>query len=62
MTTAKKNILLSAIASLVAVFLRLSVPIVMVVSAIKYKEQNLKNQLFFGMASILLALPVILAK
>lgn len=48
--------------SLVAVFLRLSVPIVMVVSAIKYKEQNLKNQLFFGMASILLALPVILAQ
>lgn len=29
--------------SIVAVFLRLSVPIVTVVSAIKYKEQNLKN-------------------
>lgn len=48
--------------SIVAVFLRLSVPVVMVVSAIKYKEQNLKNQLGFGLAAILLALPIMLIK
>ena len=48
--------------SIVAVFLRLSVPIVMVISAIKYKEQNIKNQLAFGITAILLALPIILIK
>ena len=48
--------------SVVAVFLRLSVPVVMVISAIKYKEQNIKNQLSFGVAAILLALPIILLK
>jgi len=48
--------------SVVAVFLRLSVPVVMVVSAIKYKEQSIKNQLIFGIIAILLALPIILIK
>lgn len=48
--------------SVVAVFLRLSVPVVMVISAIKYKEQDIKNQLGFGIIAILLALPIILIK
>ena len=46
--------------SIVALFLRLSIPIVMIVSALRYKEQNLKNQLIFGILAILLALPIIL--
>ena len=46
--------------SIVAVFLRLSTPIIMVISAIKYKEQDVKNQLGFGIAAIILALPIIL--
>ncbi len=48
--------------SIVGVFLRLSVPIVMLISAVKYKEQDLKNQLFFGLIAILLALPILLVK
>lgn len=48
--------------SIVAVFLRLSVPVVMVISAVKYKEQNIKNQLVFGISAILLALPILLIK
>ena len=48
--------------SIVAVFLRLSVPVVMVYSAIKYKEQSLKNQLSFALIAILLVLPIILIK
>jgi len=48
--------------SVVAVFLRLSVPVVMVISAIKYKEQSLKSQLAFGIVAIILALPIILIK
>ena len=48
--------------SIVAVFLRLSVPVVMIYSALKYKEQNLKNQLTFALIAILLALPIILLK
>ena len=48
--------------SIVAVFLRLAVPVVMVISAIFYKEQSLKNQLIFGLLAILLALPIILIK
>ena len=48
--------------SVVAVFLRLSVPVVMVISTIKYKEQNLKNQLLFGGIAVLLTLPIILLK
>lgn len=48
--------------SIVGVFLRLSVPIVMIISAIRYHEQSLKNQLIFGISAILLALPIILIK
>lgn len=48
--------------SIVAVFLRLSVPVVMIYSAIRYHEQSLKNQLIFGLCAILLALPIILIK
>ena len=46
--------------SIVAVFLRLSTPIIMVISAVKYKEQDIKNQLGFGLAALILALPIIL--
>lgn len=46
--------------SIVAVFLRLSTPIIMVISAVKYQEQDVKNQLGFGLAAIILALPIIL--
>ena len=48
--------------SIVAVFLRLSVPVVMIYSAIRYKEQSLKNQLVFALIAITLALPIILIK
>lgn len=48
--------------SIVAVFLRLSVPVVMVMSAIKYKEQSLKSQLTFGIIAIILTLPILLIK
>ena len=48
--------------SIVAVFLRLSVSIVMVISAIKYKEQTIKSQLLFGFIATVLALPIILIK
>ena len=48
--------------SIVAVFLRLSVPLVMVYSALRYHEQSLKNQLTFGLIAIALALPIILIK
>ena len=48
--------------SIVAVFLRLSVPVVMIYSAIRYHEQSLKNQLSFALIAILLALPIILIK
>lgn len=48
--------------SIVAVFLRLSVPVVMIYSAIRYKEQSLKNQLMFALSAMILALPIILIK
>ena len=48
--------------SIVAVFLRLSVPVVMIYSSIRYKEQSLKNQLIFALCAIALALPIILIK
>jgi len=48
--------------SIVAVFLRLSVPVVMIYSAIRYKEQSLKNQLVFALLAIALAMPIILIK
>ncbi len=48
--------------SFVGVFMRLAAPVVMVVSAFKYKEQSWTNQLIFGVISIALALPLILLK
>ncbi len=48
--------------SFVAVFMRLAAPVVMVISAFKYKEQTWTNQLIFGIVSIALALPLILIK
>ena len=48
--------------SIVAVFLRLSVPVIMIISAIKYKEQSIKNQFIFGLTAIMLVLPIILIK
>jgi len=48
--------------SFVAFFRRMAAPIVMVVSAIKYKEQTVKNQLIFGCLAFLFALPIILMK
>ena len=45
--------------SFVAVFMRLAAPVVMVVSAIKYREQSWHNQLVFGTSALLLALPLI---
>lgn len=44
--------------SFVSFFMRLSAPLVMVFSAIKFKEQTIKNQLIFGCLAILLALPI----
>lgn len=46
--------------SVVAVFLRLAVPMVMIISAIKYNEQSVKNQLIFGLMAVILVLPIIL--
>ncbi len=48
--------------SFVAVFMRLSAPIVMVISALRYKEKSWQNQLIFGAIALLLALPLILIK
>lgn len=48
--------------SIVAVFLRLSVPVVMIYSAVRYKEQSLKNQLIFAVSAVMLAMPIILIK
>ncbi len=48
--------------SVVGVFLRLSVPIVMIWSAVYYKEQSVKNQLTFGIVAIALALPIMFLK
>ena len=48
--------------SFVTVFLRLAAPIVMIISAYKYKEQTVKNQLVFGIIAFILALPLILLK
>ena len=46
----------------VSMFMRLATPIVMLISAFKYKEQSWKNQLIFGLISLALALPLILIK
>ena len=48
--------------SFVAFFRRMAAPIVMVISAIKYKEQTVRNQLIFGCLALLFALPIILMK
>ena len=48
--------------SLVAVFMRIAAPVVMIFSALKYNEQSLKNQLIFGSIAILFVLPLIFAK
>lgn len=47
--------------SLVNFSIRLSAPIVMVYSAIRYKESTVKKQLVFGIVALLSALPIILA-
>ncbi|MDR0319844.1 MAG: hypothetical protein LBH81_03875 [Rickettsiales bacterium] len=47
-------------ASLTYAFIRLSVPIVMVLSAYIYKERTPREQLIFGMASYLIAIPLFL--
>ena len=47
--------------SLVNFSIRLAAPIVMVYSAIKYKESTVKNQLVFGITALLLALLIILS-
>ncbi|MDY4885408.1 MAG: hypothetical protein SO141_04060 [Alphaproteobacteria bacterium] len=48
--------------SFVAVFMRLAAPTVMVISALKYKEQSWQNQLIFGLAALALAVPLIFIK
>ncbi len=48
--------------SFTAFFRRMAAPIVMVISAIKYKEQTVRNQLIFGCLALLFALPIILMK
>lgn len=48
--------------SIVTVFTRMSIPVVMIYSAIRYKEQSIKNQLVFALTAIILALPIILLK
>ena len=44
--------------SFVSFFMRLSAPIVMIFSAITFKEQTITNQLVFGCLAILFALPM----
>ena len=44
--------------SFVSFFMRLSAPLVMVFSAIKFREQSVKNQLIFGCLALILALPM----
>ena len=45
--------------SFVTLFMRLAAPIVMIISAIIYQEQSVKNQLSFSLLAFLLALPLI---
>ena len=45
--------------SFVAMFMRLAAPVVMLVSAVRYHEQSVKNQLVFGLLALLFALPLI---
>ena len=48
--------------SFACLFMRMAIPIVMIVSAIRYKEQNIRNQLVLGLISLVLILPLILIK
>ena len=48
--------------SFVAVFMRIAAPVVMVLSAFKYKEQSWQNQLLFGIIALALAIPLIFIK
>ena len=48
--------------SFVAMFMRLAAPVVMLVSAVRYHEQSVKNQLVFGLLALLFALPLIFIK
>ncbi len=48
--------------SFVAVFMRLATPMVMLYSALRYKEQTWQNQLVFGVIALALALPLILIR
>ena len=48
--------------SFVSMFMRMSTPIVMIISAVRFREQSIKNQLVFGLVSLALALPLILFK
>lgn len=45
--------------SFVAVFMRMAAPIVMLISAVMYREQSIKNQLTFGGLALLFVLPLI---
>lgn len=45
--------------SFVTLFMRLAAPIVMIISAVIYHEQSVKNQLSFSLLAFLLALPLI---
>ena len=45
--------------SFVAMFMRLAAPAVMLISAVRYHEQSVKNQLVFGLLALLFALPLI---
>ena len=45
--------------SFVAVFMRMAAPIVMLISAVTYREQSIKNQLTFGGLALLFVLPLI---
>ena len=48
--------------SFISMFMRMSTPIVMIISAVRFREQSIKNQLIFGLISLALALPLILIK
>ena len=48
--------------SFVSLFMRLAIPVIMIISAIRYKEQSIRNQLILGFVSFALALPLILIK
>ena len=48
--------------SFVAMFMRLAAPVVMLVSAVRYHEQSVKNQLVFGLLALLFALTLIFIK